>query len=142
MAFQNNPEPSDEMQPLAEINVTPFIDVMLVLLIIFMVTAPMLASGIKVELPKASSAPQLDQPKPVVVTVEAEGRITVMDRAVSKEEVAPAVRAELAGEDRPIHVRGDARTPYGDIVAVMDQLSAGNLPKFVLAFERKKRAEP
>jgi biopolymer transport protein TolR len=141
MAFDHNApnDDADEAAPLADINVTPFIDVMLVLLVIFMVTAPMLATGMKVELPKASAAKTIDEPKPLIVSVDAEGKIQVGDRVVTKEELVPTVKAALGSEKRIIQLRGDNRTSYGNVVTVMDQLSGDGLPKFVLAFDRPRR---
>ena len=140
MAFAARPEHdnADELAPHAEINVTPFIDVMLVLLIIFMVTAPMMATGMKVELPKAAAVKPIEQSKPVVVTIAADGMLQVGDRTVSKDDLVAAVRAALVSEDHLIQIRGDNGTMYGNVVAVMDTLSAAGLPKFVLAFERQK----
>ena len=138
MAFGTQPDhdDTDELAPFAEINVTPFIDVMLVLLIIFMITAPMMATGMKVELPKASTAKAIEQQKPLIVTIAADGSLQVGDRAVSKIELVSAVKADLSGEDRIIQIRGDSGTIYGNVVAVMDLLSADGLPKFVLEIGR------
>ena len=83
-------------QPLADINVTPLVDVMLVLLIIFMVTAPMLAAGIKVNLPSAKTAQPLENKQPVVVVVAKDGSVSVGRDAVSQDELAATVKARLS----------------------------------------------
>jgi biopolymer transport protein TolR len=136
----SSPHPGDDdLAPLADINVTPFIDVMLVLLIIFMVTAPMMTTGMKVDLPKSSAAKPIEPQRPVVVTVGAAGELQVGDTMVAKDELVSAVKLALNGEERPVQVRGDGRTAYANVVAVMEALSAEGLPKFVLAFEREKK---
>jgi len=119
-------------QPMPEINVTPLVDVMLVLLIVFMITAPMLSAGLKVDLPQAKTAEPLDPKQPVVITLTKEGELTVGDRTVSREQVAAEVRRLLNGEDRHVHVRGDKEVPYGEIVAVMDHLAANGIVKIAL----------
>ena len=87
-------------QPLADINVTPLVDVMLVLLIIFMVTAPMLATGIKVNLPSAKTAQPLENKDPVVVAVAKDGSLSVGREAVSRDELADKVKAKLTDFQR------------------------------------------
>jgi biopolymer transport protein ExbD len=84
-------------QPLAEINVTPLVDVMLVLLIIFMVTAPMLAAGVKVNLPSARTSQPLESKDPVVVTVAKDGAVSVGKEAVSRDGLVATVKGKLVG---------------------------------------------
>ncbi len=117
-------------RPMAEINVTPFVDVMLVLLIVFMITAPMLATGVAVDLPKtrAEPLPASDQ-QPLVVTIDREGQIYLgtQDEPVAMDEVAPRLTA-VAGEnlERRVYVRGDDAVAYGKVVTVLAILqSAG-----------------
>ena len=119
-------------QPMPEINVTPLVDVMLVLLIVFMITAPMLSAGLKVNLPQAKTAEPLDPKQPVVITVTKEGDVTIGDQTVAREDIASEVRRLLGEEDRPVHVRGDREVPYGEIVAVMDDLAANGIVKIAL----------
>jgi biopolymer transport protein ExbD/biopolymer transport protein TolR len=120
-------------QPLAEINVTPLIDVMLVLLIVFMITAPMLAAGMRVDLPQAKSAQPVDPKEPVIITVQKDGKLFLGRDEVAPGQVAAAVRAKLgADRDRAIHLRGDREAAYGEMVAVMDQLSASGFVKVAL----------
>jgi biopolymer transport protein ExbD/biopolymer transport protein TolR len=120
-------------EPLAEINVTPFVDVMLVLLIVFMITAPMLAAGMRVDLPQAKSAQPLNPKEPVIITVRKDGKLFLGREELSPEQVADAVRAQLGDDrERAIHLRGDREVAYGDIVAIVDQLAANGLLKVAL----------
>jgi biopolymer transport protein TolR len=120
-------------EPVADINITPFVDVVLVLLIVFMITAPMLAAGMLVDLPKAKSARPLDPREPVIITIAKDGKLYVGRDEVSRAALTAAVRAKL-GDDpsRQIYVRGDRDVIYGDIVAVMDQLALNGLVKMAL----------
>ncbi len=114
----------DELyQPLAEINVTPLVDVMLVLLIIFMVTAPLLTPGVKVDLPKAGSATALNPKAPLVVSVGKNGELAFGSDAVALEALGPAVKAKM-GDDltQVVHIRGDKDAPFGAVVQAMDRL--------------------
>ncbi len=129
MAFDARESESDELLPSAEINVTPFIDVMLVLLIIFMVTAPLLTQGMKVELPKASSAVQVDNRKAVTVTIAADGTLQVGDTVVQADQLIEGVRAQVTDAEQPIRIRGDAGAPYGAVVEVIDKLTRAGLTK-------------
>lgn len=142
MAFGTpNGDDDDEFAPLADINVTPFIDVMLVLLVIFMVTAPMLATGMKVELPKAAIAKPLENQKPVAITIAADGVIQVGDRTVARDVLVPTVRAEIGDTGRVIQLRADQGTPYGSVVGVLDLLIAGGMNKVALVADRPKGSQ-
>lgn len=119
---------NDLYQPLADINVTPLVDVMLVLLIIFMVTAPLLAKGVKVNLPQASAAQPLNQKDPIVVTVGKDGAVSLGADSVTTDALIDGIRA-MMGEDRTrvVHVRGDSEAVYGEVVAVMDKLATNGI---------------
>ena len=121
-------------EPLADINVTPLVDVTLVLLIIFMVTAPMLATGVKVNLPQASLAAQpLPQQEPVTITMARDGTIFVNAERVAREQLVGVVRALLKERtDSPIRLRGDRDASYGDIIGVLDLLAAEGLTKIAI----------
>ncbi|GAA6208144.1 protein TolR [Cognatishimia sp. WU-CL00825] len=114
-------------KPMAEINVTPFVDVMLVLLIIFMVAAPLLTVGVPVELPKtAASALPGEQEEPLTVTVTAEGSVLIQTTQTPFDELIPKLRA-IATErssDR-VYLRADGSIPYETVVQVMGALNAG-----------------
>ena len=119
--------------PLAEINVTPLVDVMLVLLIVFMITAPMLAAGMRVDLPQAKSAQPVDPKEPIIITVQKDGRSFLGRDEIPSGQIVQALRAKLGHErDRAIHLRGDREVIYGEVIAVMDQLAAGGFVKIAL----------
>jgi biopolymer transport protein ExbD/biopolymer transport protein TolR len=154
MALPTRNEASgDELyQPLAEINVTPLVDVMLVLLIVFMVTAPLLAAGVKVELPQARATQPLDPKEPIVVTVGKDGRLSLGTEEISPDRLVEAVESRL-GEDRTrvVRLRGDKDAAYGDVVAVMDRLATHGVTHIAIvtgpkgrdaAPESKAEAEP
>jgi biopolymer transport protein ExbD/biopolymer transport protein TolR len=114
----------DLYRPLAEINVTPLVDVMLVLLIIFMVTAPLLTPGVKVDLPKAASAKALNPKAPLVVSVGRDGALAFGADPVTLDGLAAAVKAKM-GDDpaEVVHIRGDRDAAFGAVVQVMDRLT-------------------
>ena len=129
-------------QPLAEINVTPLVDVMLVLLIIFMVTAPMLAAGIKVNLPSAKTAQPLESKDPVIVAVTRDGAVSVGKDSVSLDNLVATVKARLADSNGVVQLRGDRDAAYGDVVAVMDDLAAGGLNRIAIVSSGRRPAGP
>ena len=106
-----------------DINITPFVDVMLVLLIIFMVAAPLLVAGVPVDLPN-SAAKRLSQPKkPMVVTVAADGALYIRDEAVTAATLVPRLQALKAAEgDTVVYVRADKSRAYGDVMAVLSRV--------------------
>lgn len=128
-------------RPMAEINVTPFVDVMLVLLIVFMVAAPLLTVGVKVDLPQTSAKPMAQDEKPLAVTVKADGTVYIMDEEVAFEELVPRLQAiaEARRDDR-IYVRGDASVPYGRMAEVMGALNGAGFPKVALVTEPLRQA--
>jgi biopolymer transport protein TolR len=120
-------------EPLADINVTPLVDVMLVLLIVFMITAPMLAAGMRVDLPRATAAQPLGARDPVIVTVAKDGTIHLGADEISPDQLVPSVRAKMGADlTRAIYVRGDRDVAYGLVVAVMDRLAANGMVKISL----------
>ncbi len=122
--------------PMAEINVTPLVDVMLVLLIIFMVTAPLLVAGVPIDLPE-SRAGALDQKaEPVQVAIDADGKITV-DDAIVAEAALPAKFATIASQPAPaegrrIYLRADRGLDYGRVMKVMGELNRAGLNRVAL----------
>ena len=106
---------------LSEINVTPLVDVMLVLLIIFMISAPLLTAGVPVELPKTEA--MQDVPDPITVSIRADGRIYVADNEVPFANLSPRLKAMADDTTRPIYVRADAKASYGTVAQVMASLS-------------------
>ncbi|MCK0151912.1 protein TolR [Marivita sp. S6314] len=114
-------------QPMSEINVTPFVDVMMVLLIIFMVAAPLLTVGVPVELPKtAASALPSETEEPLTVTIGADGGISIQNTEISRDELVPRLRAIAAerADDR-VFLRADGAVTYDIVAQVMGALNAG-----------------
>lgn len=117
MAFHDDPAEDDL---LAEINVTPFVDVMLVLLIVFMVAAPMLSLGIPVDLPSAPQARPAEAVSPLVVTLDREGRVFIAEAEVPAASLVAALRPmAAAAPDRPVFLRADRAQPYGAVMQVL-----------------------
>jgi biopolymer transport protein TolR len=109
---------------LSEINVTPLVDVMLVLLIVFMISAPLLTVGVPVELPKTEAGAMEDQSEPLTVSIRADGRIYLQETETPFEALSPRLKA-MAGEgfDKPIYVRADGKAAYAVVAQVMASLS-------------------
>lgn len=124
-------------RPLAEINVTPLVDVMLVLLIVFMVAAPLMTSGVNVDLPKASAAPLSQDSEPVTVSVNAEGKVYLGEAEAALPDLVARLQAASAGKnDRRIYVRGDKGISYGRIMEVMATITQGGFTKVALLAEQ------
>ncbi|MEL7099745.1 MAG: protein TolR [Pseudomonadota bacterium] len=124
-------------QPMAEINVTPFVDVMMVLLIIFMVAAPLLTVGVPVELPRtAAAALPTDTEEPLTVTITAEGTVQIMTTDVARSELVPRLRAIAAERDGDrVFLRADGSVPYAAVMEVMGALNAGGFANIGLVTE-------
>lgn len=118
---------------MSEINVTPFVDVMLVLLIVFMVTAPLLTVGVQVDLP-SSQAPNIQgTDEPLTVSIDAEGLVYIQDTQVSQADLVPQLRAIAgAAADRRIFVRGDRAINYGQVVEVMGVINQAGFKRVAL----------
>ncbi len=130
-------------KPLAEINVTPLVDVMLVLLIVFMVTAPLMTSGVNVDLPKASAAPLNQDATPITVSLNAAGKIFIGDDEVQLPDLVAKLQANAKNDPtRRIFVRGDKDLPYGRIMEVMGTVTAGGFTKVALLAEQPGGAPP
>ncbi|MFB9150899.1 protein TolR [Roseovarius ramblicola] len=124
-------------RPMAEINVTPFVDVMLVLLIIFMVAAPLLVVGVPVELPKtAANALPGEQEEPLTVTVAADGRVSIQTTEVPREDLLSRLRAIAAErESTRVFLRADGNAPYSAVMEVMGALNRGGFADIGLVTE-------
>ncbi len=125
-------------RPMAEINVTPMVDVMLVLLIIFMVAAPLLTVGVPIELPKTAAAPlPTEKEEPLTIALTADGKILVQNNAVEREKLIPLLRA--VAEERKsnkIFLRADGAIPYEGVMQVMGALNASGFNDIGLVTEQ------
>jgi biopolymer transport protein TolR len=123
-------------RPMSEINVTPFVDVMLVLLIVFMVTAPLLSVGVPVDLPKTKAASLNDTQEPLVISIDGEGVVYIQQKAVEMEQLIPRLVAVTGTKpDTKIFVRGDRTIQYGMVMQVMGEISAAGFKKVSLLAE-------
>ncbi len=124
---------SGRYKPLAEINVTPFVDVMLVLLVVFMITAPMLTAGVQVDLPKASLGNLPKDSKPLEIAIDQNGAIFIADTAIGAKELIPRLEA-IAGnrKDTRIYVRGDHRLDYGRVMEIIGMINKAGFLKVAL----------
>jgi len=129
---------------MSEINVTPFVDVMLVLLIIFMVAAPLLTVGVPIDLPETAAKPLEGQTEPINVSVDPEGKVFIQDNEIPLEELVPKLQAIAKNgvEDR-IYVRGDKNADYGTVMRVMARISAAGFKKIgLITVEEQGTAPP
>jgi biopolymer transport protein TolR len=124
-------------RPMSEINVTPLVDVMLVLLIVFMVAAPLLTVGVPVDLPKAQAPAINENKEPLVVTVNAEGKIFLQETALDADDtLVPRLQAITHNNpEASIYVRGDRAINYGRVLEVMSMISAAGFTKVSLVAE-------
>jgi len=128
-------------RPMSDINVTPMVDVMLVLLVIFMVTAPLLTVGVQVDLPKTKAAAIPGQDEPLAITVDAKGRIFLQNTELTLEALAPRLIAITNhNANARIFVRGDKNIAYGRVMEVMGTINAAGFNKVALVTERLTHA--
>jgi len=112
-----------EYKPLAEINVTPFVDVMLVLLIVFMVAAPLMVQGVPVDLPKTSATKIAKVQKPMVVTLAPDGNVYIRDEQVDRSRLVSRLMAMRSDEgDSVVYVRADRTVPYGEVMEILGRV--------------------
>ena len=128
-------------RPMADINVTPLVDVMLVLLIIFMVAAPLMTVGVPVDLPKTNAAALNQEQEPLTITVNPEGRIFLQETEVQAENLVPQLQAIMQNQpqgqpERRIFVRGDRAIAYGRIMEVMGIVSSAGFSRVALLAEQ------
>ena len=120
-------------RPMSEINVTPMVDVMLVLLIIFMVTAPLLTTSVNVDLPKTAAAPTPQDDKPLTVVVDATGKVFLQDQEIDVADLVVKLKAiSQDNPDKKIFVRGDKGNSYGRMLEVMGTIYQGGFTKVAL----------
>ena len=126
-------------KPMSEINVTPMVDVMLVLLVIFMVAAPLLTVGVPVDLPQTKAPAITEQKEPLVITVNAEGKLFLQNTAVGDDELVPRLQAITQNNpNADIYVRGDRAISYGRVMEVMGMVSAAGFSKVSLITEQAR----
>ena len=145
MAMSTNSYASDDSdyRPIAEINVTPMVDVMLVLLIIFMVAAPLMVQGVPVELPKTSAAKLGQVRKPMVVTLAPDGNLFVRDEAVTKPELVSRLMAIKSAEgDGVVYVRADRKIPYGDVMEILGRVGDSGYARVSLLSQPAPSSQP
>ena len=136
MAFNFN---RSRKEPMSEINVTPFVDVMLVLLIIFMVTAPLLTVGVQVDLPESSADSLPDDQEPLTLSINSKGEIYIQEHQVTYQKMIPKLLAIAKNRtDTRIYVRGDKNINYGRVLEVMGTLSGAGFSKVAIISELYK----
>ena len=145
MAFQThrssgNSRGRTRTPPMSEINVTPMVDVMLVLLIVFMVTAPLLTVGVQIDLPKTKATIIQGQDEPLAITIDAQGQVYLQDTEIDIEGLVPRLRAITDNNpDVRIFVRGDASVNYGRVMEVMGTVNAAGYKKVALVTQQQKK---
>ena len=124
---------------MSDINVTPMVDVMLVLLIIFMVTAPMMTAGVAIDLPETSAKPLPGKDEPLIITVKSDGSVYLQETEVKFEELAPKLQT-IAGQkkDSRVFIRGDRRLNYGRMMEVMGEVDAAGFSRIAFVTDSKK----
>jgi len=123
-------------RPMTEINVAPFVDVMLVLVVIFMIAAPLLTVGVPVDLPKAAVDPLNDEKEPLIITVDAEGHVYLQETEIEESVLIPRlVAVSEANPDLRVFVRGDRAINYGRVMEVMGMVSEAGFAKVALIAE-------
>ena len=136
MSFQLN---RSSKEPMSEINVTPFVDVMLVLLVIFMVTAPLLTVGVQVDLPESSADSLSEDQEPLTLSINSKGEVFIQEYQVEFEKIVPKILAISNNRtDTRIYVRGDRTINYGRVLEIMGKLSGAGFSKVALISEPYK----
>ena len=136
MSFQLN---RSSKEPMSEINVTPFVDVMLVLLIIFMVTAPLLTVGVQVDLPESSADSLSEDQEPLTLSINSKGEVFIQEYQVEFEKIVPKILAISNNRtDTRIYVRGDRSINYGRVLEIMGMLSGAGFSRLALISEPYK----
>jgi biopolymer transport protein TolR len=130
-------EDTDGLAPLSEINVTPFVDVMLVLLVIFMVTAPLMMAGVPLRLPKTAAARVAEPRQPIVLSIDRDGRVFIADKPVAEGALSARLRdmAEKA-PDQTVYIRADRALPYGQVMQTMGAVAASGFSRISLLAEQ------
>ena len=134
--LSNNRGAVGGVPPVSEINVTPLVDVMLVLLIVFMVAAPLMASGVKVDLPTSNANPLSEEKPPIAVSLNAEGKLYVDKTEVTNATLVSALTSATEGDKtRRINIRGDKGLAYGKVIQAMGEINEAGFSKIALVSE-------
>ena len=137
----NGQRPAGRYQPMSAINVTPFVDVMLVLLVVFMVAAPLLTVGVPVDLPQTQAPPITEPKEPLVITINGEGHLFIQETEVPTESLLPRLGAITGNNpDAVLYVRGDKAINYGRVLEVMSLVSSAGFRKMSLIAVPQKGA--
>ena len=124
--------------PMSDINVTPMVDVMLVLLVIFMVTAPLLTVGVPVELPKTEAREITQQTEPLVISIDALGKVFIQDTEVGMGQLVPRLKAiSKAKQNNKIFIRGDTSISYGQVLELMALITSSGFDQVALVSDRR-----
>jgi biopolymer transport protein ExbD/biopolymer transport protein TolR len=144
MAFAlRNQDSGSDVPPMADMNVTPLVDVMLVLLIVFMVAAPLMAVGVPVDLPKVQAKQINDQKPPIVISIDATGGTFVDQKEVPSESLLTELTTDSDNnKERRIHVRGDKNVNYGKVIEVMGIINGAGFTKVALVSEVPGQGAP
>ena len=136
-------ERSRAAAPISDINVTPLVDVMLVLVVIFIITAPLLASAIRLDLPKTDGAKASDNPKSVTLVIDKTGQVFLRDQPVALPELGlQLVEAARQNPDTEVQLRADQAVPYGQVMAVMGEAQKAGLGRIAFVAEPVSAAPP
>jgi biopolymer transport protein TolR len=139
----SNDDDDGGYKPVAEINITPMVDVMLVLLIIFMVAAPLMVAGVPIELPKTTAAKVGQTKKPMVVTMTGDGRLQIRNDFVSREDLIAKLREVRAAEgDAVVYVRADRKNAYGDVMELLGRVGESGYGRVSLLSQPTPKAAP
>jgi len=126
--------------PVSEINVTPLVDVMLVLLIVFMVAAPLMAQGVKVDLPISNAKPLIEEKPPIAVSLDSAGEVFVDKTAVTRDTLIDVLTREAEGDkERRINIRGDKTLAYGKVIETMGNINDAGFSKIALVSDPQKK---
>ncbi len=125
-------------RPVAEINVTPMVDVMLVLLVIFMVTAPLMTSGVQVDLPKTDAQPVKGDDQPIAISIDGAGKLYVQETEIARDDLVPKLKAIMGQKpETRIFIRADKGIEYGKVMDIMGLLGGAGFEKVALVTEMK-----
>ena len=124
--------------PMSDINVTPMVDVMLVLLVIFMVTAPLLTVGVPVELPKTEAREITQQTEPLIISIDALGKVFIQDTEVGMGQLVPRLKAiSKAKQNNKIFIRGDTSISYGQVLELMALITSSGFDQVALVSDKR-----